>query len=63
MMKVSGIGQYIKDSIKELKRVTWPTKQELKQHTIMVVAISLGVAAFLGIVDYILTLGLEQIIK
>ena len=55
--------QYIKDSKEELKHVTWPTKIEVRRHTILVIAVSLGVAAFLGMIDYILNFGLEKIIK
>ncbi len=55
--------QYIKDSREELKHVTWPTKIEVRRHTILVIAVSLGVAAFLGMIDYILNFGLEKIIK
>jgi len=59
---VKKIIQYIKDSKEELKKVTWPNKKEVKKHTILVIAISVGVAAFLGIIDYVLTIGLEKII-
>lgn len=54
--------QYIKESFYEMKNVTWPTQKEVKQHTILVVAISLSVAIFLGFCDYLLTNGLEQLI-
>jgi len=54
---------YIKASHVELKKVVWPTKKEVTQHTLLVIGISLGVAAFLGIVDYILTLILGIFIK
>jgi len=55
--------QYIKESREELKHVTWPTKKEVKNHTLLVIAVSLGVALFLGAVDYIFNLGLTNIIK
>lgn len=55
--------QYLKDSVAEMKKVTWPTKKEIQQHTVLVIAISLGVAAFLGLCDYILNLGLENFIN
>ena len=61
-IKQNKLFQYIIDSKNELKKVTWPTKKEIRHHTYLVIAISLGVAAFLGIVDYLLTIGLEQII-
>jgi preprotein translocase subunit SecE len=54
--------QYLKESYFEMKNVTWPTKDEIKQHTVLVIAISLAVAAFLGLVDYLLTAGLTQLI-
>lgn len=54
--------QYLKESYFEMKNVTWPTKAEIKRHTILVVAISLAVAAFLGLCDYVLSLGLDQLI-
>lgn len=57
------ITNYIKESKEELKGVAWPTKNEVRRHTILVIGISLGVAVFLGIIDYILTIGFEQIIK
>ncbi|MFH0853142.1 MAG: preprotein translocase subunit SecE [bacterium] len=50
---------YIRESRDELKKVVWPTRSETTRHTVMVIAISLGVAAFLGVVDYILNYILE----
>ena len=55
MNQAKSLVQYIKDSKNEIKKVTWPNKKEVKQHTMLVIGISLATAAFLGIVDYILT--------
>jgi preprotein translocase subunit SecE len=49
----NAISNYIKSSIEEMKKVTWPTKKETYNYTILVIGISLGVAAFLGALDYI----------
>lgn len=54
---------YIKGSIEEMKKVTWPSKQETKNYTMLVIVVSLAVAAFLGAMDYIFTKGLEKIIS
>lgn len=54
---------YIKASIAEMKKVTWPSKKETYRYTVLVIVISLGIAAFLGFLDYIFNLGLENIIK
>ncbi len=53
---------YIKGSISEMKKVTWPTKKETKNYTYLVIGISLAVAAFLGALDYVFSFGLESII-
>jgi preprotein translocase subunit SecE len=47
------ISNYIKSSIEEMKKVTWPTKKETYNYTVLVIGISLGVAAFLGALDYL----------
>lgn len=54
---------YIKGSVEEMKKVTWPTKKETKNYTLLVIGISLAVAALLGILDYIFFYGLELILK
>ncbi|MBU4331768.1 preprotein translocase subunit SecE [Patescibacteria group bacterium] len=62
MKGISSLIEYIKDSKTELKKVTWPTRQETIKHTLMVIGVSLGVAAFLGIVDYILSTIFESFV-
>ena len=60
---ISKITAYIKDSIAELKKVTWPTKKQTTNYTLLVIGVSLSLAAFIGIIDYLLTVGVQQIIK
>ena len=57
------LGIYIKSSIEEMKKVTWPTKNETKNYTYLVVGISLAVAAFLGALDFVFAIGLEQLLN
>jgi preprotein translocase subunit SecE len=54
--------QYFKDSRIELKKVVWPTKKETTRHTLIVIGVSIFVAAFLGAVDFLLNLLLELVI-
>jgi preprotein translocase subunit SecE len=37
--------------VQELKRVTWPTREETMRLTLMVIAVSATVGVFLGLVD------------
>ncbi|MFH1193873.1 MAG: preprotein translocase subunit SecE [bacterium] len=57
------IMKYFFESKSELKKVAWPTKSQTINYTILVIAISLGIAAFFGILDYFLSLGLSESIK
>jgi len=41
----------IGEAFSELKRVTWPTRQETMRLSIMVVAVSAAVGVFLGLID------------
>ena len=47
-----GIG-FLKEVRLELKRVTWPTRQETIKHTLIVIGLSMAVAAFLGGLDFL----------
>jgi len=54
---------YIRSSYIELKKVTWPTPKETRTYTLLVIGISVAVAAFLGLLDFIFTIGLEKLIS
>jgi len=62
MEKSNRIVQYIKESKSEMKKVTWPTKKETVKHTMIVIGVSLGVAVFLGALDYIFSKVISAII-
>lgn len=53
---------YFKESRDELRRVVWPTRKETMRNTLLVIGISLGVAAFLGLIDYLLNFVLQRLI-
>jgi preprotein translocase subunit SecE len=47
------IARYLKETRAELKKVTWPTRQEALNLTLIVVGFTIFMAALLGIIDYI----------
>ncbi|MFZ2310865.1 MAG: preprotein translocase subunit SecE [Patescibacteria group bacterium] len=53
---------YIKGSVEEMKKVTWPTKKETYHYTLLIIGISLGIALFLGLLDYIFNLGIQALL-
>lgn len=54
---------YIRESKEELKKVTWPSRQTVIRHTIVVFTLSIVVAVFLGTLDYGLSYGLELLLN
>jgi preprotein translocase subunit SecE len=42
---------FVREVIAELKKVTWPTKAETLKLTVVVIAISVIVGIFIGILD------------
>ncbi|HPI99193.1 MAG: preprotein translocase subunit SecE [Synergistales bacterium] len=46
---------FIREAKAELKKVTWPGRQQVWYSTLVVIAFTLFVAAYLGIVDLALT--------
>lgn len=53
---------YVKESREELKKVAWPTRSVVVRDTFVVVAVSLSMAVFFGIIDFGLSKGLEQLL-
>ncbi|HKK54360.1 MAG TPA: preprotein translocase subunit SecE [Patescibacteria group bacterium] len=56
------LANYIKASIEEMKKVTWPTKKETIRYTWLVIGLSLFIAAFLGLLDFVFNYALGFII-
>ena len=44
---------FLKEVRIEMKRVNWPTRQETLRYTLIVVGVSVTVAAFLGGLDFL----------
>lgn len=44
--------QFIKETQRELKKVTWPNRQQTQDMTLLVIGISVLVGAYLGVLDF-----------
>lgn len=53
---------YFKDVRAELKHVSWPSRQQTVVYTLVVIGISLGVAIYLGLLDYIFTALIQKVV-
>ena len=54
---------YIRESRAELKKVTWPTKQQMWYSTLVVIVVTFMVSAYLGLVDLLLTVVFSKIVR
>jgi len=47
-----GLGlRFLSESYQELKRVTWPSREETMRLTLMVIAVAATIGAFLSVID------------
>jgi preprotein translocase subunit SecE len=51
--KQNGIQRYFSETVGELRKVSWPTRQEAVQLTIIVLVVMIFMGLFLGLVDLI----------
>jgi preprotein translocase subunit SecE len=49
----NAVVRYLKETRAELRKVTWPTRQEARTLTTIIVIVTVAMAIFLGTLDYI----------
>lgn len=59
MGKINDAKQFVIEARGELKKVTWPTRQQATSATWVVILLSIFIAIYLGLVD----LGLSRLVK
>jgi preprotein translocase subunit SecE len=57
------ITEYFKEIKAELKHVVWPGKSQTVFYTLIVIVLSVVIAYFLGVFDFIFSQGLQKIIS
>ena len=60
---MSKITEYLKETKTELKHVIWPNRRQTVYYTLIVIILSVLIAYFLGIFDFIFLQGLQKIIS
>ncbi|MDD3498583.1 MAG: preprotein translocase subunit SecE [Candidatus Moranbacteria bacterium] len=53
---------FVKEAKEELMKVNWPTKKQAINYTLIIVAVSIAVALFLGGLDYVFSDVLKKFI-
>lgn len=60
---LEGIKSYIVGSYAEMKKVSWPTKNQTINYSLLVIGLSVFMAIFFAGLDYVLSVGFTKIIK
>jgi preprotein translocase subunit SecE len=55
--------QFFKECYAELKKVVWPSREEVTSSTKIVVVSTLAVALLLGLIDFLLVMGIEVVFR
>jgi preprotein translocase subunit SecE len=59
---MSKLSNYISETREEMKHMSWPTRNQTIIFSVLVIVISIAVAAYLGLFDYLFSLGLKNLI-
>jgi preprotein translocase subunit SecE len=60
---VQSANEYLKDVRVEVSKVTWPTREELRESTLVVIVMVFIIAVFIGIVDRGFSYAFEALIR
>jgi preprotein translocase subunit SecE len=55
--------KFLQETYGELKQVVWPTKQEVLRLTLIVITISVLVAAYIGVLDVLFAKLMEAVLR
>ena len=54
--------RYLVESWAELKKVAWPTRETVIRLTLLVVAVSIAVGAYIAVLDVVLKSAVDQVL-
>jgi len=57
------VREFVKEVKVESTKVSWPTRQELRDSTVVVIVAVLLISVFVGIVDYVIQLGVRLLFR
>jgi preprotein translocase subunit SecE len=60
---MSKFTEYLKETKTELKHVIWPSRSQTLYYTLIVIVLSVVIAYFLGVFDFIFSKGLEKLLS
>jgi preprotein translocase subunit SecE len=58
---IQRIRRFVDESVAELRKVTWPTREQVRNLTVLVIVISAAVGTYIGFFDFLWTQALRII--
>lgn len=59
---IESLKNYLIGSYAEMKKVTWPTKNQTINYSLLVIGLSIFMAVFFAVIDYAFSIGITKII-
>ena len=54
---------YLRESKQELEKVTWPTQKETVRYSILTIVLSVLMATYFGVLDFVLNSGFTALLE
>ena len=59
----NALSRYLRETRGELRKVTWPTRQESQRLTAIVLGVTAVMAIFLGILDFVFSRTVQELVR
>jgi preprotein translocase SecE subunit len=59
---IRGLRTYMSEAWSELKKVAWPTRQTVVNLTLIVIAVSIAVGAYIAVLDLLLKSAVDPVL-
>ena len=63
LLGMSNLSNYFKATVAEMKQVSWPSQRQALVYTFLVILLSVLVALFLGLFDFLFSTGVDFIVN
>ena len=57
------VARYVRETRGEIRKVTWPTRQESQRLTAIVLGVTAFMAIFLGILDFMFSNAVQELVR
>jgi len=63
MQAVARVKEFVQEVLAEFRKVSWPSRQELINSTVVVIVVTVVLSLFLGAIDIVLARAVEWILS